>query len=84
MDVTVVAHAILRGVKAATSSTSLNFLREIHLVLFKINAFLAFKQEAMQMFPTATKNTGAQAFTTITSLIKNSFMPLVTHCFPVT
>lgn len=66
MDVTVVAHAILRGVKAATSSTSLNFLREIHLVLLKINVFLAFKQEAMQMFPTAIKNTGAQAFTTIT------------------
>lgn len=90
MDATVVARAILRGVKAATSSTSLNFLREIHLVLLKIDVFLAFKREAMQMFPTAIKNTGAQAFTTIThtkcvpSLIKNSFMPLVTHSFLVT
>lgn len=66
MDSTVVAKAIFLGVKAATSSTSLNFLREVRLVLFTAKVFLAFKQEVMQMFPAALNNTGVQAFTTIT------------------
>nr|XP_046236902.1 protein mono-ADP-ribosyltransferase PARP14-like [Scatophagus argus] len=52
LDAGVVAGAILRGVKAGTSSTSLYRLTDIHLVLFKINVFLAFKEEAMQMYST--------------------------------
>lgn len=73
MDATVAARAILLGVKAATASTSLDFLREVRLVLFTTKIFLAFKQEAMQMFPSALNNTGVQAFTTITHppLIQN-------------
>lgn len=62
MDPGVVAGAILRGVKAATSSTSLSNFTEIHLVLIKINVFLAFKEEAMQMFPTAIINRGDARF----------------------
>ncbi|KAI3375716.1 hypothetical protein L3Q82_004024 [Scortum barcoo] len=53
LDPSVVAGAILRGVKAATSSTPLYCLTNIRLVLIKINVFLAFKEGAMQMFPTA-------------------------------
>ncbi|XP_049425461.1 protein mono-ADP-ribosyltransferase PARP14-like [Epinephelus fuscoguttatus] len=49
----VVADAILRGVETATSSTPLNYLTDIRLVLFKTNVFLAFKEEAMQRFSTA-------------------------------
>ncbi|KAG8006072.1 Poly [ADP-ribose] polymerase 14 [Nibea albiflora] len=56
LDPGVVAAAILRGIKTATSSTSLNFLTDIHLVLIKINVFLAFKEKAMQMFSTAVIN----------------------------
>ncbi|CAK6978811.1 protein mono-ADP-ribosyltransferase PARP14-like [Scomber scombrus] len=55
LDPGVVAGAILRGVKAATSST-LYRLTKIRLVLIKINVFLAFKEEAMQMFATAVIN----------------------------
>ncbi|KAM6908970.1 uncharacterized protein FYW49_012838 [Xenentodon cancila] len=53
LDPGVVAGAILRGIKAATSSTLLQSLINIRLVLIKINVFLAFKNEAMQMFATA-------------------------------
>ncbi|KAM7366391.1 hypothetical protein PAMP_015834 [Pampus punctatissimus] len=53
MDPSVVASAILRGVKAATSYTLLHSLTTIRLVLIKINVFLAFKKKAMQMFSTA-------------------------------
>ncbi|XP_044039273.1 protein mono-ADP-ribosyltransferase PARP14-like [Siniperca chuatsi] len=56
LDPGVVAGAILRGVKAATSSTPLYCLTNIRLVLFKINVFLAFKKEAMQMYSTAVIN----------------------------
>ncbi|XP_035531363.1 protein mono-ADP-ribosyltransferase PARP14-like [Morone saxatilis] len=52
----VVAAAIIRGVKAAIMSTPLTSLTDIHLVLIKINVFLAFKEEAMQMFSTAVIN----------------------------
>ncbi|XP_053199088.1 protein mono-ADP-ribosyltransferase PARP14-like [Scomber japonicus] len=55
LDPGVVAGAILRGVKAASSST-LYSLTKIRLVLIKINVFLAFKEEAMQMFATAVIN----------------------------
>lgn len=84
MDATVAAGAILLGVKAATSSTSLNFVREVRLVLFKIKVFLAFKREAMQMFPPALNNAGVQAFTTITHppLIQNHH--ITTHCYLAT
>lgn len=56
------AAAILRGVKAATSSTPLHSLTNIRLVLIKINVFLAFKEEAMRMFPTAVINRGEGTF----------------------
>ncbi|XP_076581410.1 protein mono-ADP-ribosyltransferase PARP15-like [Chaetodon auriga] len=56
LDPGVVAGAILRGVEAATSSTPLYALTDIHLVLIRIEAFLAFKEEAMQMFSTAVMN----------------------------
>lgn len=52
LDPGVVAGAILRGVKTATSSTLLYCLTNIRLVLIKIKVFLKFKEEAMQMFPT--------------------------------
>lgn len=58
LDPGVVASAILQGIKAATSSTPLYFLTDIRLVLIKINVFLAFKDEAMQMFSTAVINRG--------------------------
>ncbi|KAF3837194.1 hypothetical protein F7725_004658 [Dissostichus mawsoni] len=53
LDPCVVARAVLRGVKDATSSFGLNSLTDIRLVLLKSNVFLAFKEEAMQMFSTA-------------------------------
>ncbi|XP_078132752.1 protein mono-ADP-ribosyltransferase PARP14-like [Sander vitreus] len=56
LDPGVVASAILQGIKAATSSTPLYFLTDIRLVLIKINVFLTFKDEAMQMFSTAVIN----------------------------
>ncbi|XP_038587302.1 protein mono-ADP-ribosyltransferase PARP14-like [Micropterus salmoides] len=56
LDPGVVAGAILRGVKTATSSTLLYCLTNIRLVLIKIKVFLKFKEEAMQMFPTAGIN----------------------------
>ncbi|KAK5858648.1 hypothetical protein PBY51_002771 [Eleginops maclovinus] len=56
MDPGLVAAAILQGVKDATSSVHLNFLTNIRLILIKINVFLAFKEEAMQMFSTAVSN----------------------------
>ncbi|XP_070849888.1 protein mono-ADP-ribosyltransferase PARP14-like [Chaetodon trifascialis] len=55
LDPGVVAGAILRGIEAATSSTPLYSLTDIHLVLIRIKVFLAFKEEAMQMFSTAVK-----------------------------
>lgn len=84
MDATVAARAILLGVKAATSSTSLDLLREVRLVLFNTKVFLAFKQEAMQMFPSAFNNKSVQTLTTITHppLIQNHYM--TTHCCVVT
>ena len=62
LDPGVVASAILRGVKAATSSASLYYITNIRLVLIKINVFLAFKEEATQMFPTAVINRGKRKF----------------------
>ncbi len=62
MDPGVVAGAILRGVKTATSSTPLYCLTNIRLILFKINVFLAFKEEAMQMFSTAVIKRGDRNF----------------------
>ncbi|KAJ4949533.1 hypothetical protein JOQ06_021044 [Pogonophryne albipinna] len=56
LDPGVVAGAVLRGVKDATSSFGLNSLTDIRLVLLKINVFLAFKEKAMQMFSTAVIN----------------------------
>uniref|UniRef100_A0A671W1L0 Poly [ADP-ribose] polymerase n=3 Tax=Sparus aurata TaxID=8175 RepID=A0A671W1L0_SPAAU len=56
LDPGVVASAILRGVKIATSYTSFHYITNIRLVLIKINVFLAFKEEAMQIFSTAVIN----------------------------
>ncbi|XP_061566260.1 protein mono-ADP-ribosyltransferase PARP14-like [Cololabis saira] len=53
LDPGVVAGAILRGIKAATSSKLFHNLTNIRLVLIKIDVFLAFKEEAMQMFANA-------------------------------
>ncbi|MEQ2292390.1 hypothetical protein AMECASPLE_022686 [Ameca splendens] len=52
LDPAVVAGAILRGIQTATSSAPLSTLTTIRLVLIKIKVFLAFKEEASQMFPT--------------------------------
>lgn len=48
----VVAGALLRGIKNATTSNRLQKLRDIRVVLYKINVFLAFREEAKQMFST--------------------------------
>ncbi|XP_070711308.1 protein mono-ADP-ribosyltransferase PARP14-like [Pempheris klunzingeri] len=56
LDAGVVAGSILGGVKTATASTPLHSLTNIRLVLKEINVFLAFKEEAMQMFSTAVIN----------------------------
>lgn len=58
MDPGVVAGAILQGIKTETSSTPLFCLTDIRLILIKINVFLAFKEEAMQVFPTVVINRG--------------------------
>lgn len=58
LDPGVVASAILKGVKAATSTTPLYSLTKIRLVLIKIKVFLAFKEEATQTFSTAVINRG--------------------------
>ncbi|KAM3590312.1 uncharacterized protein V6R79_007435 [Siganus canaliculatus] len=52
LDPDVVADAILRGVKAATSSTTLVCLTNIRLILLKINVFMAFKKKASEIYPT--------------------------------
>ncbi|XP_030609406.1 protein mono-ADP-ribosyltransferase PARP14-like [Archocentrus centrarchus] len=54
LDPVIVAGAILRGIKACRSS--INTLTDIRLILMKINVFLAFKEEAMQMFSPAVIN----------------------------
>lgn len=56
----IVAGAIIRGVKAATSSIPLCSLTKIRLVLIKSSVFLAFKEEAMQVFPTNVINRASQ------------------------
>uniref|UniRef100_A0A672FWT9 Macro domain-containing protein n=1 Tax=Salarias fasciatus TaxID=181472 RepID=A0A672FWT9_SALFA len=54
-----VAGAILRGIKNATTSTHLHMLRDIRIILYKMDVFLAFQEEAMQIFSTAVYCTGA-------------------------
>lgn len=66
MDAAVAARAILLGVKAATSFSSLDFVKEVRLVLFKIDVFLAFKEEAMKMFPSALNKQGVHTLAAIT------------------
>lgn len=61
LDPGVVAGAILRGIKTATSSTPFYSLTNIRLVLIKINVFLEFKKEAMQTFVALT-NTSSGDF----------------------
>ncbi|XP_072232558.1 uncharacterized protein [Leuresthes tenuis] len=59
LDPALVAQTILRGVSTTASSGRLRSLANIRLVLIKIGVFLAFKQRAMQMFPSADISTGA-------------------------
>ncbi|KAM4612294.1 uncharacterized protein ACJ7VT_012847 [Polymixia lowei] len=59
MDPGIVAGAILRGVKSTVSSTPLRCLSSIRLILIKINVFLAFKEAAMQIFPSIVANTAS-------------------------
>uniref|UniRef100_A0A672GIB3 Poly [ADP-ribose] polymerase n=1 Tax=Salarias fasciatus TaxID=181472 RepID=A0A672GIB3_SALFA len=54
-----VAGAILRGIRSATTSTHLHSLCNIRLILYKMDVFLAFQEEAMQIFSTAEYCTGA-------------------------
>uniref|UniRef100_A0A669C4Q5 Poly [ADP-ribose] polymerase n=1 Tax=Oreochromis niloticus TaxID=8128 RepID=A0A669C4Q5_ORENI len=54
LDPAVVAGTILQGIKSSTSS--MNSLTDIRLVLIKIDVFLAFKEEAMQMYSPAVIN----------------------------
>ncbi|XP_028331085.1 protein mono-ADP-ribosyltransferase PARP14-like isoform X2 [Gouania willdenowi] len=46
----VVAKAILRGIRTVTSSRNLKVVKNIRIVLYTINSFLAFKKEAEQIF----------------------------------
>ncbi|XP_025761283.1 poly [ADP-ribose] polymerase 14 isoform X2 [Oreochromis niloticus] len=50
----IVAGAILRGIKS--SASIMNSLTDIRLILIKIDVFLAFKEEAMQMYSPAVIN----------------------------
>ncbi|XP_031582744.2 protein mono-ADP-ribosyltransferase PARP14-like [Oreochromis aureus] len=54
LDPAIVAGAILRGIKS--SASSMNSLTNIRLILIKIDVFLAFKEEAMQMYSPAVIN----------------------------
>ncbi|XP_029943859.1 protein mono-ADP-ribosyltransferase PARP14-like [Salarias fasciatus] len=54
-----VAGAILQGIKNATTSTNLHTLRDIRIILYKMDVFLAFQEEAKQMFSTAVYSTDA-------------------------
>lgn len=62
MDPGTVAGAIIRGVKTATSAAPLSRLTNIRLVLIKIDVFLAFKEEATQVFSTAVLRRGDGSF----------------------
>nr|XP_012779965.3 poly [ADP-ribose] polymerase 14 [Maylandia zebra] len=54
LNPTIVAGAILQGIKA--SASSMNSLTNIRLTLIKIDVFLAFKEKAMQMYSSAVIN----------------------------
>ncbi|XP_026209254.1 uncharacterized protein LOC113157845 isoform X2 [Anabas testudineus] len=60
LDAGVVAQAILQGVNSTKSSSKLQHLTNIRIVLIKIDIFLAFKKQALQMFPHAVINTVSQ------------------------
>ncbi|XP_028285396.1 protein mono-ADP-ribosyltransferase PARP14 [Parambassis ranga] len=59
LDPGVVAGAILRGIRTATPPFLVGGITDIRLILIKIDVFLAFKEEAMQVFPTAVTNTAS-------------------------
>ncbi|CAI5669256.1 unnamed protein product [Oreochromis niloticus] len=54
LNAAIVAGAILRGIKS--SASIMNSLTNIRLILIKIDVFLAFKEEAMQMYSPAVIN----------------------------
>ncbi|KAK2862989.1 hypothetical protein Q5P01_002522 [Channa striata] len=76
LDPSSVASAILRGVKTTTSSSNLHCLTNIRLVLIKINVFLAFKKEAVQMFPHATTHTDLSILCTSSTVQQSVFIVL--------
>ncbi|CAN9509302.1 unnamed protein product [Ophioblennius macclurei] len=55
----VVAAAILRGIRTATAATRLRSLRHIRIILNNTDVFLAFHEEAGQMFSFAAGRTNA-------------------------
>ncbi|XP_024144303.2 protein mono-ADP-ribosyltransferase PARP14 [Oryzias melastigma] len=59
LDPGVVAGAILRGIKTATSSRNLCKLTRVHIVLIRIKVFLVFKEEATQMFSSVNRKVRA-------------------------
>ncbi|XP_034412586.1 protein mono-ADP-ribosyltransferase PARP14-like [Cyclopterus lumpus] len=63
-----VAGAILRGVMAASSSTSLRCLTDVRVVVNKMNVFLGFKEEATKTFPTAVNNGDFHRFVAVSAL----------------
>ncbi|XP_034020162.1 protein mono-ADP-ribosyltransferase PARP15-like [Thalassophryne amazonica] len=54
-----VAGAIFRAVHTSTSSALFNYLSTIRIILFETNVFLAFKQKAIQRFPSAAMSTAS-------------------------
>ncbi|XP_072232472.1 protein mono-ADP-ribosyltransferase PARP14 [Leuresthes tenuis] len=69
LDPGVVAGSILRGIKAAASSIPPLSLTDIRLVLIKIDVFLAFKEEATQMFPTVINTVSVPQLVQVPPLI---------------
>ncbi|XP_005166412.1 protein mono-ADP-ribosyltransferase PARP14 [Danio rerio] len=57
LDPNVVAKSILEGVKEGVQGANLQYLRNIRIVLLKINVFLEFKEVALQVFGANTQMT---------------------------
>ncbi|XP_073764125.1 protein mono-ADP-ribosyltransferase PARP14 isoform X2 [Danio rerio] len=57
MDPNVVAKSILDGVKEGVQEVNLQYLRNIRIILLKINVFLEFKAVAQQVFSDNTQKT---------------------------
>ncbi|XP_073764126.1 protein mono-ADP-ribosyltransferase PARP14 isoform X2 [Danio rerio] len=57
LDPKVVAKSILEGVKEGVQGANLQYLKNIRIILLKINVFLAFKTVARQVFGASTQMT---------------------------